>query len=128
MQKIKEKKKKGLKLIPQRKALQAWFFTVPLSQLYSQTNKKVISRAVQGPAGTDPPAAPDRTRPVADRTNCSGCQRRISFSKTRDQRVGDWISSSQIQETQSDRPIIFSTSFEIFLGRSGKFWVFFGKI
>ena len=41
--KRKEKKKKGLKLIPQRKAFQSWFLTVPLSQIYSQTYKKVIS-------------------------------------------------------------------------------------
>ena len=85
-------------------------------------------RAVQGPAGTDPPAAADWTRPVADRIDCSGGRRRISFSKTRDQRVGDRISSSQIQETRSDRPIIFPVSFDIFLGRSGEFWVLFGKI
>ena len=41
----KERKRKKVKfeLIPQRKALQPSFFIVPLSQIYSQTNKKVIS-------------------------------------------------------------------------------------
>ena len=78
-------------------------------------------RAVQGPVGNDPPTAADRTRLIADRTDCSDSRRRISFSKTRDQRVGDRISSSQIRETRSDRPIIFPASFEIFLGRFGEF-------
>ena len=64
-------------------------------------------RAVQGPVGTDPPAAADRTRPTADRTDCSGGRRRFSFSKIRDQRVGDRISFSQIRENRSDRLIIF---------------------
>ena len=41
---MKEKKKKGLKVIPQRKALQTLFFTIPLSQIYSQFNEKVISK------------------------------------------------------------------------------------
>ena len=85
-------------------------------------------RAVQGPAGTDPRIAADRTRPATDRTDCSDSRRRISFSKTWDQQVGDRISSSQIRETRSDWRIIFLASFEIFLGRSGVFWVFFGKI
>ena len=85
------------------------------------TYVNILCRAVQGPAGTDPPAAVDRTQPAADRTNYSDGRRRISFSKTQDQRVGDWISSSQIRETRSDRPIIFPASFEIFLGRSGEF-------
>ena len=74
-------------------------------------------RAVQGTVGTDPPTTADRTRPTADRTDCSGNRQRISFSKTRDQRVGDRISSSQIRETRFDRPIIFPASFEFSLGR-----------
>ena len=38
-----DKKKKGLKLISQRKALQAWFLNIPPRQIYSQFNKLVFS-------------------------------------------------------------------------------------
>ena len=37
---MKEKKKKGLKLIPQRKALQAWVLTVPSVKSIHNSNKK----------------------------------------------------------------------------------------
>ena len=42
--KLKEKEKKCLKLIPQRKALQALFLTIHVSRIYSQFNKKVIGK------------------------------------------------------------------------------------
>ena len=39
---MKEEKKMGLKLIHQRKALQACFFIDPLNQIYSQFNKQLL--------------------------------------------------------------------------------------
>ena len=83
-----------------------------------------LPSVVQGPAGTDPPATADQTRPTADQTDCFSGRRRISFSKIWDQWVGDRISSSQTRENRSDRPIIFLVK----RCRSGKFWDFFGKI
>ena len=49
MERLKHKKnlkkngKERFRLIPQRKALQDWFLTVPLNQIYSQLTKRVIS-------------------------------------------------------------------------------------
>ena len=40
-----ERKEKGkFRLDTSKKALQAWFLTVPLIQIYSQFNKKAISK------------------------------------------------------------------------------------
>ena len=39
----KEKQKENFRLNTSNKALQALFFTIPLSQIYSQFNKRVIS-------------------------------------------------------------------------------------
>ena len=82
-------------------------------------------RAVQGPARPDPRFGTDRIRSSTDRTNFSDGRQQISFSKNRDQRVGYRISSSQIQETQTDQPIC------IFRRILGFFWedlARFGKI